>query len=110
MLHAALPVKLSKYFSHLAKSIDGLVMEWRRKIHQNFYSGCCARKHLITMWQTGKQFSVTEKVIFRETEDKNLSKSGASSRRCVSARQRIGNYLPKLLGTQRNADKENFSS
>ena len=34
MLHAALPVKLSKYFSHLVKSINGLVMEWRRKIHQ----------------------------------------------------------------------------
>ena len=34
MLHAALPVKLSKYFSHLAKSINGLVIEWRRKIHQ----------------------------------------------------------------------------
>ena len=31
--------------------------------------------------------AITEKVIFRETEDKNLSKSGASSRRCVSARQ-----------------------
>ena len=110
MLHAALPVKLVKYFSHLTKSIDGLVMEWRRKIHQNFYSGCCARKHLIIMWQTGKQFSATEKVIFRETEDKNLSKSGASSRRCVSARQQIGNYLPKLLGTQRNGYEENFSS
>ena len=26
MLHAALPVKLSKYFSHLAKSINGLVL------------------------------------------------------------------------------------
>ena len=34
MLHAALPIKLSKYFSHLAKSINSLVMEWRRKIHQ----------------------------------------------------------------------------
>ena len=28
----------------------------------------------------------------------------------VSVRQRIGNYLPKLLGTQRDAYKENFSS
>ena len=26
MLHAALPFKLSKYFSHLAKSINGLVL------------------------------------------------------------------------------------
>ena len=26
MLHAALPVKLSKYFSHLVKSINGLVL------------------------------------------------------------------------------------
>ena len=62
----------------------------------NLYSGCCAGKHLPTMWQTGRQSSVTEKAIFRETEDKNLSKSGASSRRCVSARQRIGNYFLKL--------------
>ena len=62
------------------------------------------------MWQTGRQSSVTEKVIFRETEDKYLSKCGASSRRCVSARQRIGNYLPKLLETQQNAYKENKTS
>ena len=55
MLHAALPVKLSKYFLHLTKSINGLVMEWRKKIHElNFYSGCCAGKHLPTMWQTGR--------------------------------------------------------
>ena len=48
--------------------------------------------------------------LFSGKQDKNVSESGASSRRCVSARQRLGKYSPKLLVTQRNADKEKFSS
>ena len=60
------------------------------------------------MWQTGRQSSVTEKVIFRKTEDKKLSKSGASSRRCVSARQRIGNYLPNCSEPNETLTKKIF--